>query len=401
MSLKRLFVMTGDVSGDVHGAKVVRRLKEQVPGIEIQAVGGEALQSAGAEIFHDQKHLGAIGLGVVSAIPSHYKLGKRILKHFKHWRPDAVVVIDYGIFHLWMAKQIRKLGIKVYYYIPPQVWASRRGRIKKIKKAIDHVFCIFPFEEPLYRSYGIPVTFVGHPLAEELPPGSDREAFCLEHGLDPERPIIGLFPGSRKMEIQYLLKPMMESLPLIEQKSGQSYQYVLAMAPNMSEAYFNKYFEPVRSIAESRDFKIIRGQNHAILSLSHACLVASGTVTLEAALYSTPTVISYRGPWLAWQLFKVLMELEHIGLPNLLSGETDRVLPELWMYEVTPENYAKALLPYLEDTPERRRAEAVFERIQNTLGSEPASQKVVNALGWLTGTPFERTPKEKETAPVS
>lgn len=216
--LRRLFIITGDYSGDVHAASVVRALRQINPETQVAAVGGANLKALGVELVSDQSIMGRLGLSSLFSAPEHWLLGRKILKYLDTFRPDAVLLIDYGMFNLWMAGQLKKRGIKVFYFIPPQVWASRKGRIRRIKAHVDHVFCIFPFEETLYRSQGIPVTYVGHPLAGQLPPRVDRALFCREHGLDPARPIVGLLPGSRKGEVASLMSPMVQSVMAIREQ---------------------------------------------------------------------------------------------------------------------------------------------------------------------------------------
>jgi lipid-A-disaccharide synthase len=388
MTLKRLFVITGDASGDVHGSVLIRRLQADMPHLEIEAIGGEHIQQTGIPIFHPQQKLGVFGGKVFTAIPSHYMLGKKLLKHLKDWKPEAVLLIDYGMFNLWMAKQLKQLGIKVFYYIPPQVWASRKGRINTIKRYVDHVFCIFPFEKPLYESYGIPVTFVGHPVVEQLPPAPDKTAFCLTHGLDPDLPIVGIFPGSRKSEIKSLLPVMMKALSLIHQQAGRPVQFLLAKSPAVPEEIFKEAFSPVANIAGQVPFKVLIHENHAILALSQAALVASGTVTLEAALYHTPVVIAYRISRLGRFLFKRFSYVSHIGLPNLLCDDPAGFLPELLSENIRPEDLAEAIKPYLHESPQQATAEYHFTQIQKTLGDAPASLNLVKALSAIMDEPL-------------
>lgn len=393
MSLKRIFIITGDASGDLHGSYVVKAFRQKLPHVEIEAIGGHYLAETGIPIFYNQRKMGALGLSVLRAVPSHFFLGKRLVQHLKQWKPDAVLLIDYGIFNLWIAKHLKKLGIRVFYYVPPQVWASRRWRIQTIKRYVDHVFCIFPFEEPLYKSYGIPVTFVGHPLAEQLSPAPDRAGFCKAYGLNPDLPIIGVFPGSRTSEVKHLMAPMIKALPLIEASLGQRYQFLLARSPGVSDEVFEQAIAPVREVTRNLSFHILPHQNHAILALSRAALVASGTVTLEAALYCTPVVIAYPLSGIAHFFFKTFSYVRHIGLPNLLATSDDAFLPELIRDNVTPEKLAESIKPFLsEDTPEWQRAQQEFMHIQKTLGYAPASLNVVKGLcGLMDGALTEES----------
>ncbi len=379
-TLKRLFIITGDVSGDSHASVLVRQFQQQDPALEIQAVGGKALRETGIPILYPQEKMGVFGLAIFQALWSHYQLGKKLLQHFRAWRPDAVLLIDYGMFNLWMAKQLKPLGIKIFYYIPPQVWASRPGRLKTIKAYVDHVFCIFPFEKTWYDRHGIPNTYVGHPLVQTLPPSPDRHVFCESHGLDPTLPIIGIFPGSRKSEFKRLLPPMMGALRLIQQDSPVPLQFVLVRSPAIPEVFFQKIFRPLQPYARQVQFQMLKGENHAILALSQAVMVASGTVTLEAALYQTPAVIAYKLPWLDYQVAKRLVTVPYIGLPNLLSEGGEGFLPELLMDQVTPQKLAEAMRPYLHASEERSLALAQCQAIRGKLAGTNAAETVVHRI---------------------
>lgn len=391
MTLRRLFVITGDASGDVHGSVVIRRIQAWMPDVAIEAVGGPFIEATGVPLLAHQRDMGALGAGVLTAIPSHYRLGRRLLQHMAAWRPDAVLLIDYGMFNLWMASQLQKIGIKVFYYIPPQVWASRRGRIHQIKRHVDHVFGIFPFEKPLYEAHNIPFTFVGHPLSEQLPPPPDRETFCREYHLDPSLPIMGIFPGSRRSEVKNLLPAMIQAMPMIEAQTGQRFQFVLAKSPALSDGFFETLLAPLKSITGGVAFRILEHQNHGILALSQSAMVASGTVTLEASLYHTPVVIAYSLPTWAYALFRRFSYVQYIGLPNLLASAP--FLPEVIMNRVTPNALAAAILPFLSDTPQRQQAETRFREIQCLLGEEPASANLVTALSGLMAHPLTRQPE--------
>jgi len=395
MSLRRLFVITGDASGDIHGAEVIHQIQRHLPQVDIQAIGGTHIASTGVRLLYHQRKMGALGLAVFGAIPSHWMLAKRLLRHFDTWQPDAVLLIDYGIFNLWMAKQLKQRGIKVFYYIPPQVWASRAGRIKTIQRYVDHVFCIFPFEQKLYEDKGIPVTYVGHPLAEQLTDRPHRETFCYTHGLDPLCPIVGIFPGSRKAEVKSLLPAMLQATPMIQAQFPMKLQFLVAQSPAVDEAVFDAILTRFASVREHVTLKIVDNANRDILALSQAALVASGTVTLEAALYKTPVVIAYKMPWLGYFLFRQFGLVKSIGLPNLLAKQP--FLPELLMNKVSPKEFTKAVLPYLTDTPERQKALAAFDDIRAQLGAGSASYEVVKGMANLLHEPFVPT----RTGPVA
>ena len=197
--MKKIFIVTGELSGDLHASKVVRELKQMIPDVEIVAVGGKNLQAEGVKLFSDHSKMGAIGFDALKAIASHINLGKRILDYLKNeYKPDLVLLIDYGGFNLRLAEVLHKNGIPVYYYISPQIWASRRGRINKIRKYVSKMMVILPFEEEIHKAAGVNAEYVGNPLISQLSPPADKEEFIKTNKLDPNKKIVGIFPGKQK-----------------------------------------------------------------------------------------------------------------------------------------------------------------------------------------------------------
>lgn len=383
MASNKLFIITGDYSGDMHAANVVKELRRLQPDIEISAVGGVNLQALGVPLLSDQSKMGRVGFGSVLGAPYHFFLGRKILKFLDSFNPDAVLLIDYGVFNLWMAKQLKARGIKVLYFIPPQVWATRKGRIRKIQAGVDHVFCIFPFEKTLYEEHNVPVTYVGHPLVGQLPPPEKREAFCQKHGLSPNKPLIGLLPGSRKVEIDYLLKEMIGTIPLILREKPDA-EFIIAKAASLSQAYFDKKFqEAVRHLPakERKTIRIVDSENHAVLSISDAVIAASGTVTLEAALYGTPMVITYKLNAIIGGIAVRIMYLPSIGLPNILSDPYHPIVPEFLQSNANSQNLAKALIPLLNhQSPEAKKQLEGFAQIRQSLSQGGTATNVAKGI---------------------
>lgn len=217
--MKKLFIVTGEYSGDIHASHVAKALQELNPDIEIEGVGGENLRNAGVKLFSDQKKMGAVGL-TPKIVLDHFTLGKRIVDYLvKDFKPDAVLLIDYGVFNLNISKFLKKAGIKVFYYIPPQVWASRKWRINTIKKNIDEVLCIFPFEKAMYESYGIKTHYCGHPLVSQLPEKADKNEFFEKHRLDKNKKLVSIFPGSRVFELKHLMKVFIKTAEDLQKKT--------------------------------------------------------------------------------------------------------------------------------------------------------------------------------------
>jgi lipid-A-disaccharide synthase len=375
-----LFIFTGDASGDIYGAEVIRALKRLQPSLTIEAIGGAEIEKTGVELFADQRQLATVGSDVLWALPKHLMLGQKIIQHLRAHPPHAVLFIDYGGFHLALAQKLqplRRQGTRILYYIPPQIWASRRHRLQRMAKTLDHVFSIFPFEPALYQAEGIPVTDVGHPLTELLSPQPDRLAFCQQHGLKEEQEIIGLFPGSRALEVDSLLPVFLQTLACIPH--AENYQFIIAASPALP---FERYQAMLSraSLPEGVHVSILLNASHQIMALSRAALVASGTVTLEAAHYETPVVICYKIAWWGYWAFLALAYVRHLGLTNLLLGEENAFLPELLMSDVRPAKIAASLQPFLMDSPERAHCLAQYANIKGWIGSEKTSQRVAEGI---------------------
>ena len=348
--MKKIFVITGEYSGDIHGGKVVQILKEQYPDVQVEAIGGENLRNAGAKLFSDHSKMSAFGFSLKIAL-DHLSLEKRVCNYLLNdFRPDLVLLIDYGTFNLRVAKRLKGSGIKVVHYIPPQVWASRKWRIKGIKKFVDKVLCIFPFEVDMYKEYGIDVHFCGHPLVKQLPDKAKREDFFQAHGLDRDKKLVSIFPGSRPLELAFLGKTLIDGAKKLQKKHPEL-QFCISHAPNLSDTIFDKYIKDT-------DFKVIKGENHSLLSVSDSLILASGTVALEAALYQTPMIIGYKGPWILYLIYLMVRCIKNVSLPNIITGKN--IVPELVQTKFTSDNicYESERLLY-----DRARREKTIEEL--------------------------------------
>ncbi|MDD3437144.1 MAG: lipid-A-disaccharide synthase [Candidatus Gastranaerophilales bacterium] len=318
---KKLFIITGEHSGDIHAGRVVDELRKTCPDLIIEGIGGENLKNAGAKILFNQEKMSAVGFSF-KILFDHITLGKRVVDYLtKEFKPDLVLLIDYGAFNLNIAKFLKRnnKNIKIFYYIPPQIWASRRWRIKAVKKFVDKVLCIFPFEKELYEQEEITTHYCGHPLISQLPPPANRDVFFEKHGLDKNKKLVSVFPGSRTFELKNLMEIFIKSIRILK-KSHSDIQFLVSHAPNLSDDVFNKYLKET-------EFKVIKGENQAMLSVSDALILASGTVALEAALYQTPMIISYRGPWLFYFAYLAVRCINRVCLPNIIADKD--IVPEL------------------------------------------------------------------------
>ncbi|CCY62071.1 lipid-A-disaccharide synthase [Clostridium sp. CAG:967] len=368
--MKKLFIITGEYSGDIHASHVVKALKAMTPDILIEGVGGENLRNAGVKLFSDQKKMGAVGL-TPKIVLDHFTLGKRIVDYLvKDFKPDAVLLIDYGVFNLNISKFLKKAGIKVFYYIPPQVWASRKWRINTIKKNIDEVLCIFPFEKDMYESYGIKTHYCGHPLVSQLAPKADKNDFFEKHGLDKNKKLVSIFPGSRVFELKNLMKVFIKTAEEL-QKKHPDLQFCISHAPNLSDDVYDKYLKKT-------EFKVIKGENQALLSVSDALILASGTVALEAALYRTPMIISYRGPYLFYLIYLIVRCIKRVSLPNIIADKY--IVPEILQSSVTVSNITYQIEKLLYDKEYRENNIKELGKVKSLLSDKVSSKEAAKVI---------------------
>lgn len=368
--MKKLFIITGEYSGDIHASHVVEALRAVNPDIEIEGIGGENLRRAGVKLFSDQKKMGAVGLSPKIVI-DHLLLGKRVVDYLtKEYKPDLVLLIDYGVFNLNISKFLRRAGIKTFYYIPPQVWASRKWRINTIKKNIDEILCIFPFEKEMYESYGIKTHYCGHPLVSQLPEKANREEFLTKHGFDENKKLVSIFPGSRVFELKFLMKVFVKTAENL-QKKHPDLQFCISHAPNLSDEVYNKFLK-------NSPFPVIKGENQALLSVSDALILASGTVALEACLYQTPMIIAYRGPWLFYLIYLIVRCIKRVSLPNIIADKS--IVPEIIQGDVSVRKISYEIEKLLFD--EKYRANNIKELgdVKALLSDKISSKEVAKVI---------------------
>lgn len=369
---KKLFIITGELSGDKHASLVVKNLLENRNDIEIEAIGGENLKKLGVKLFvdHSKAHMSAMGL-TPKILFDHITLGKRVVDYLKNeYKPDLVLLIDYGGFNLNISNFLKKAGIKVFYYIPPQIWASRKWRIKTVKKNISKVMTIFPFEKEMYEKEGIDAQFVGHPLITQMPPCASRDEVFEKYGLDKNKKLISIFPGSRTFELHNLMKTFLKSAALIAQKRDDV-QFVIAQADSLKDDVFKKYLGKT-------DIKVIKNDNYSLLSVSDALMLASGTVALEAALYTTPMIISYKGPWIAYFVYRLVRCINRVCLPNIIMDKD--IVPELLQKDSNPQVISKALLKILEDDEYRQSMKDDLSKVKAILSRHESAKEVAQVI---------------------
>ena len=362
---KKIFIITGEYSADKHASGVVRELKKIYPDVIIEGVGESNLEAQGIKLFRNHDNMGKMGL-TPKTILDHIFLGRDIVNYLKNdFKPDLILLVDYGAFNLQISKLLKKAGFKIFYFIPPQIWASRKYRLKTIKKYVDKVLTIFPFEKEFYDSEDINSEFVGHPIVSELPECNSRDEFFENHGLDKNKKLIGIFPGSRIFEIKFLLKLFVKTVKLIE-KSRNDVQFVFSHAKSLSESAFRV------------DYKTVTGENHELLAYSDALILASGTVALEAAMYETPMIIAYRGPVLFYLIYLLVRNIKKACLVNIIT-KADYV-DEFLMYDATPKNIAEDINEILDNKEKREHIIKGCKLTKEFLGQNHCVQKVAEII---------------------
>ena len=371
--MKKLFIITGELSGDRHAADVVRELKRIKSEIEIEAVGGQNLAQAGAKLYCDHSKMSAVGFNF-KIIYNHLMLGKKIAKYLKEeFKPDMVLMVDYGGFNLNLSKILSKYNIKIYYYIPPQIWASRKWRLNTVKKCISKVLTIFPFEKEMYEKIGVDVEFVGHPLLAEIPEKKDKTEFYEENNLDKSKKLVSIFPGSRVFEIKNLLELFLKSAKIIKEKNP-NIQYALAQAPNIKDELILPIIEKYSDL----NIKVLKNKNYELLAVSDALILASGTVALEAAIYNTPMIISYRGPCFLYFIYRLVRCIKRVCLPNIIMDED--IVPEILQGDAKASKIAEHIDKILNDVEYRNKMINSLKNVKQKLTTECAYKKVAEII---------------------
>jgi lipid-A-disaccharide synthase len=371
----KIMIVSGEASGDMHGAKLAESLYAQGNPIELFGIGGGRMRSAGVRIEVDARRLAVVGITEVLAKLPQILDGMRTAKRLvTDEKPDLLILIDFPDFNLHLAAFAKKHAIAVLYYISPQIWAWRQGRVKKIRRLVDHMAVILPFEETFYRQHGVPVTFVGHPLMDHHhAPHDRRECTTGEKAFT-----IGLLPGSRDSEIEKLLPLMLSAAKLIGQR--ENVRFLLSQAPSVSPRLMHRLTKEWGFAGE-----IVNGTTDALLRQATLVIVASGTTTLEAAIHQTPMIMVYRVSPLSYQLGKALIKVPHIGLVNLIAGK--RVAPELIQHDASPEQIARQALALLADPDKLNKMKDGLADVTRRLGKPGASDAVAKIALRLIGRP--------------
>jgi lipid-A-disaccharide synthase len=375
----RFMIVAGESSGDAHAAALVRALREAAHDHPLEFFGatGPSLRAAGVQTVVATDQLSILGLIEIGrALPKFLTAYKQLKKAAVERRADTIVLVDWPDFNLPLARALHRRGLRVIYYISPQLWAWRSGRVKQIKRDVDLLLTILPFEPEWYAKYNLDhVEFVGHPLASEVRARYGRQEFCQIHNLDPSRPIVSLLPGSRHKELVRILPPMLDAASKMTQQRSDL-QFVLVVAPSRSLEEAEEIIDAQKGPAPST-FRTIHHETREALAASDVAAVASGTATLEAALLTTPMVIVYKESAINWHTLGRLITSEHYGLVNLIAGE--RIVTELMQNELNGERLAAELQKLL-DPQANTSMRALLREVTAKLGEGGASQRAAESI---------------------
>ena len=372
----RLLVSSGETSGELYAAELVRELRLLDPGLAVYGLGGDRLAAQGASLEAHVRDLAVVGLlEVLSHLPRIKRIFDGVVARSERERPDIAVLIDYPDFNLRLARELKTRGIPVVYYVSPQVWAWRKGRIRTIRETAAKMLVIFPFEEALYREAGVPVEFVGHPLVDLVKPAPDRDAFLRGAGLDPTRPVVAVLPGSREREVALNLPPLAAAVARLAAQEP-SLQFLVAVAPALERPRLESAFSGTPA-------RLVHGQTHAALGAADLGLVASGTATVEAALLGTPMLVVYRVSLPTYLLGRPFVRVPHFAMANLIAER--RVVTELIQGDFTAERVAAEALALLRDPARRARMREELGEVRRRLGEPGASARAARAVSRVFG----------------
>ena len=371
--MTKVMMCAGEASGDLHGASVARDLQELDPQIDLLGMGGSHMRTAGVDIVYDIADIGVMGfVEILRNLPRFFRLRDYLSNIMDERQPDVILLIDYGGFNMALASVAKKKNIPVVYYICPKAWVWGKWRAKAIAGWVKKVAAIFPFEAEIYRQAGASVEFVGHPLLDIVHPSMGKAEAYQYFGADPGRPLLLLLPGSRYQEVESLLELMLASARKVQEQIPTC-QFFLPVAPTIP-------LERIESVVRASGVPVVFTRNctYNLMQIADCAIAASGTVTLEAALMELPSVIVYRVKTATYWLIRLVANVSHVGLPNIVSGK--RILPELIQDEATSANVSQAALRLLQDPAVRQQARTDIKQVRINLGQPGAVLRVARIV---------------------
>ena len=370
-----IMLSVGEASGDLHGGTLCRALRELQPNVRLIGMGGGRMAAEGMEVIVDPTAHAAVGTSeALGRIPGLYRAYRLMVQRLREQHPRVLVLIDFPEFNLRLARQARRAGVPVVYFVAPQLWAWRQGRVRQMARRVNQVLAVFPFEAALYERHHVPVEFVGHPLLDVLPLDLTRDEARRRIDADPGHSLIGLLPGSRREEIDRLLPPMLEAARRLAAADGRR-RFVLGLAPTVPREQVQAHLRTV----SSPPIELVSGHTYEMMVAADVLLIASGTATLEAALLGTPIVLCYRVSRATELIARMLTHVEWIGLPNLISGRL--VAPELIQAQVTGDRLAAEAGRLLDEDPVAATAQrAAFKELRARLGEPGVGRRAAEAV---------------------
>jgi lipid-A-disaccharide synthase len=377
-----IMLSAGEASGDLHGATMCRALRTLAPGVRLMGMGGPRMAAAGVEILVDPTAHAAVGTSeAVGRIPGLYRAYKILVRRLRETQPKAMVLIDFPEFNLRLAKQARRAGVPVVYFIPPQLWAWRGGRIRQMARRVTRVLAAFPFEKSLYEEAGVSVEFVGHPLLDVVPGDLDRMRARERLGIGERQILVGLLPGSRRQEVGRLLPPMLDAAALLAGGDGRRC-FVLGLAASVDRGLVTALLARASEMG-GPPVEVVERLTHEVMAGADVLLIASGTATLEAALLGSPMVVCYRVSRLTEAIARLLNRSPWISLPNIVAGRA--VVPEILQDKVTGARLSSEAERLLVDPVAATAQRAAFKEVRSRLGQPGVGARAARAVLKVAG----------------
>lgn len=369
----RYYIIAGEPSGDLHASNLIKSIIKRDDAAQIRAMAGDLSREAGAELYRHYKDTAV--MGIVEVVKKAGKILNNLSdckRDILQFNPDVIILVDYPGFNLKIAKFAKSRGIKVFYYIAPKVWAWKEHRVKELRKYVDRLYIIFPFEKDYFTQRGVEAIYLGNPLAdlESMDTNESIEEFRQKHHLSNSK-FIALFPGSRKMEIEYLMPLYLEFNKILKQSQYSDYKLLIAQVDSIDESLYHNFID-------GTDIALIKGDNRTLLRHSECAIICSGTASLEAALLDTKHLVCYGFNKISYAIAKLFVKIKYVSLPNIIAGK--EVVKELIQGEATPQNIFKEVVRILSDCDYSNRMERSFKEIQDNLNGKGASDRIADSI---------------------
>ncbi len=367
-----LMIVAGEASGDKHAAHLVQALRASHPDTQFEffGSGGDEMRAAGVDTLVDVRELAIMGaLEIAAALPKFLRVFRSLRNEANRRKPDAIILVDWPEFNLRLAKKLKCDRQRIFYYISPQVWAWRSYRVQQIKRDVERMLVILPFEKEYYERQGVQVDYVGHPLLDSVRVTTSRAEFCQKYQLDPTRPIIALLPGSRRKEVHYIFPPMLDAVRGLN-ISRPDWQFIFAKASTISQGE--------AEISAGVKLTVIENDTYNAVAAADLAVVASGTATLETTIIGTPLIICYRASNLNWKLFTPFIKVPFVGMPNLIAGR--EIAPELLQDNFTGEKLTSQLATFIGQPERLAQAHADLSEVRAKLGAAKASERAAQVI---------------------